>query len=145
MVVLSVVEQRYQAVLEVVKDGRTVVEVAARYGVSRQTVHAWIRRWEAGGLGALADRSQAPEIALIRCRGRWRPRSARCAGCIRSGDRVGCVGSWNSVGSRRCLPCRRSTAVCCATGWWRVDVGDAGARTFTVGSATGRWSCGSWM
>ncbi len=60
LVVLSVVEQRYQAVLEVVKDGRTVVEVAARYGVSRQTVHAWIRRWEAGGLGGLADPSHRP-------------------------------------------------------------------------------------
>ncbi len=60
MVVLSVVEQRYQAVLEVLKDGRTVVEVAERYGVSRQTVHAWIGRYEAGGLGALADRSHRP-------------------------------------------------------------------------------------
>lgn len=46
--------------MEVVKDGHTVVEVAARYGLSRQTVHAWIRRWEAGGLGGLGDRSHRP-------------------------------------------------------------------------------------
>lgn len=29
-------------------------------GVSRQSVHAWIARYEQGGLGALADRSHRP-------------------------------------------------------------------------------------
>ena len=33
-------EQRYQAVLAVISEGHTVTEVAARFGVSRQTVHA---------------------------------------------------------------------------------------------------------
>ncbi|MBA3552879.1 MAG: IS481 family transposase [Actinobacteria bacterium] len=60
MVELSVMEQRYQAVLEVVQDGWKVVEVARRVGVSRQTLHAWIARYEAGGLAALADRSHRP-------------------------------------------------------------------------------------
>ena len=45
---LSVAEQRYQAVLAVIADGRSVVEVAGRWGVSRQTVHAWLARYEAG-------------------------------------------------------------------------------------------------
>jgi len=31
-----------------------------RYGVSRQTVHVWIRRYRAGGLAGLADRSHRP-------------------------------------------------------------------------------------
>jgi transposase InsO family protein len=53
-------EQRYQAVLAVVQDGWKVTEVAERLGVSRQTVHAWIVRYEAGGLAALADRSHKP-------------------------------------------------------------------------------------
>jgi hypothetical protein len=35
---LSVVEQRYRAVLEVLS-GTPVIEVAERYGVARQTVH----------------------------------------------------------------------------------------------------------
>jgi transposase len=35
---LNVVEQRYQAVLEVL-DGIPVTEVAERFGVTRQTVH----------------------------------------------------------------------------------------------------------
>jgi transposase len=54
---LSVMEQRYQAVLAVVQDGWKVTEVAARLGVSHQCVHAWISRYEQGGLAAVADRS----------------------------------------------------------------------------------------
>src|SRR5436853_2400850 len=60
LVELSVMEQRYQAVLAVVQDGWKVVEVARRLGVSRQSVHAWIARYHQGGLGALADRSHRP-------------------------------------------------------------------------------------
>ena len=39
---MSVVEQRYQAVLAVLADGRTVSEVAGQWSVSRQTVHSWL-------------------------------------------------------------------------------------------------------
>ena len=51
---LSVAEQRYQAVLLVIKDGRTVTETAA-VGVSRQTLHAWLAKYEAGGFEGLVD------------------------------------------------------------------------------------------
>ena len=61
LVELSVVEQRYQAVLAVVQDGWKVVEVARRLGVTRQSVHNWIVRYEQGGLSALADRSHRPQ------------------------------------------------------------------------------------
>jgi transposase InsO family protein len=61
LVELSVVEQRYAAVLEVLRDGLRVVEVAERYGVSRQTIYTWVRRDEADGLGGLADRSHRPK------------------------------------------------------------------------------------
>jgi transposase InsO family protein len=54
-----VAEQRYHAVLEVL-DAVPIVEVAERYGVSRQSVHAWVRRYQAGGLEGLADRSHRP-------------------------------------------------------------------------------------
>ena len=57
---MSVAEQRYSAVLEVVAEGRTVGEVAAQWGVSRQTLHAWLSRYEAEGLEGLADRSHRP-------------------------------------------------------------------------------------
>jgi transposase InsO family protein len=60
LVELSVVEQRYRAVLDAVA-GVPVTEVAERYGVSRQSVHAWIRRYAEGGLGGLMDRSRRPE------------------------------------------------------------------------------------
>jgi len=60
LVELGVVEQRYRAVLEVL-DGVSVVEVARRNGVTRQTVHEWLRRYaNDGGLGGLVDRSSRP-------------------------------------------------------------------------------------
>nr|WP_239114950.1 helix-turn-helix domain-containing protein [Planotetraspora kaengkrachanensis] len=49
---MSVMEQRYRAVLDV-EAGSPVTEVAEQYGVSRQSVHAWVRRYRAGGLGAI--------------------------------------------------------------------------------------------
>jgi transposase len=57
---MRVVEQRYQAVLEVLNDGALVGDVARRRGVARQTVHDWLRRYAAGGLAGLADKSSRP-------------------------------------------------------------------------------------
>lgn len=85
---LSVAEQRYQAVLAVISDGETVTDVAARFGVSRQSVHAWLAKYEAGGLENLGDGSHRPrscphqmdagvevEIAVLRRRHpSWGPR-----------------------------------------------------------------------
>jgi transposase-like protein len=38
---MSVTEQRYQAVLAVISEGRAVMEAASQWGVSRRTVHRW--------------------------------------------------------------------------------------------------------
>lgn len=84
---LSVVEQRYLAVREVL-DGARVTDVATRYGVDR-TVHRWLLRYAAEGLGALADRSSRPDrcphqtapeieariVALRRAHPGWGPRT----------------------------------------------------------------------
>ena len=53
-------EQRYLAVLAVIAEGHPVSSVAQQWGVSRQTVHAWLGRYEDGGLESLADRSHRP-------------------------------------------------------------------------------------
>jgi transposase InsO family protein len=88
---MSVVEQRYQAVLAVISDGRTVTEVAGQWKVSRQTLHGWLARYEAAGLEGLGDRSHRPgscphqmpgELAarvleLRRSRPYWGPRRIR--------------------------------------------------------------------
>lgn len=85
---LSVAEQRYQAVLAVISDGLSVSQVAEKVGVSRQTLHAWLARYEAEGLDGLVDRSHRPvscphqmpaqvEAALLelrRSRPYWGPR-----------------------------------------------------------------------
>lgn len=60
LVELNVVEQRYAAVLEVLNEGISVAEVAARAGVTRQTVHRWLRNYARDGLAGLVDRSSAP-------------------------------------------------------------------------------------
>lgn len=87
LVELSVMEQRYHAVMEVVS-GAPVSEVARRYGVSRQAVHGWLSRYERDGLAGLADHSHRPhrqprqldaeiEALICRMRGahpRWGPR-----------------------------------------------------------------------
>ena len=54
-------EQRYDAVLGVLSEGRTVMEVASQWGVSRRTLHRWLARYEADGLEGLPDRSHRPE------------------------------------------------------------------------------------
>jgi transposase InsO family protein len=59
LIELGVVEQRHKAVLEVM-GGLPVTEVAARYGVTRQTVHRWLRWYAQGGIAALADSSCRP-------------------------------------------------------------------------------------
>jgi transposase InsO family protein len=59
LVVLSVVEQRLDAVRAVL-DGADVVEVAARAGVHRATLHRWVARYLTGQLAGLADRSHRP-------------------------------------------------------------------------------------
>jgi transposase-like protein len=59
LVELGLVEQRHKAVLEVLA-GATISDVALRNGVTRQTVHRWLRRYAALGIGGLADHSCRP-------------------------------------------------------------------------------------
>ena len=86
LVELGVVEQRHAAVLEVLRDGAAVKEVALRFGVTRQTVHRWLRRHAARGL---ADQSPRPDscphqmpvevealvVQLRRANPEWGPRT----------------------------------------------------------------------
>jgi transposase InsO family protein len=47
-------------IVERVAAGRPVAHVAAELGVSRQTAYRWVRRFRAGGVAALSDRSSRP-------------------------------------------------------------------------------------
>src|SRR5580704_10794314 len=139
---LKVVEQRYQAVLQVL-DGIPVTEVAERFGVARQTVHRWVARYREGGIDGLADRSHAPkahpwrisaEVEAVICdlRGshrRWGPRRL----VFELGRR-----------GHGAFPGPRSTGCWFGTGCSSRFRG-AGAGTSTAaGSAPRRWSCGRW-
>jgi transposase InsO family protein len=58
---ISVMEQKYQAVLAVIRDGVSIIEVANRFSVSRQSVHSWLLRYEMEGMAGLVDRSHRPQ------------------------------------------------------------------------------------
>jgi transposase-like protein len=60
LVELSMVEQRYHAVREVL-DGATVTDTATRYGVDRRNLHRWLIRYANDGLAALSDKSSRPD------------------------------------------------------------------------------------
>ena len=88
LVDLSMVEQRYEAVREVL-DGAPVKDTAIRYGVDRRTLHRWLVRYANEGLAALADKSSRPDrcphqmapeieariVELRRLNPRWGPRT----------------------------------------------------------------------
>jgi len=57
---MSVSEQRYKAVQAVLADGQTVMQVARDWGVSRQTIHGWLAKYEGDGLEGLGNRSRRP-------------------------------------------------------------------------------------
>jgi transposase InsO family protein len=59
LIELGVMEQRHEAVLEVMR-GACVSDVAQRYGVTRQTVHRWLRRYARNGIAGLASESTRP-------------------------------------------------------------------------------------
>lgn len=150
LVELSVVEQRYHAVMEVLSGGIPVVEVAERYGVSRKVVHAWLRRYRQDGLPGLTDRSHRPQpimkstpptahpvtqndrrirarcrLSVRRCTGR-RSRAQHCgSGCGRRG-RSGSA-CRRRPDSRR-LPARAEPADECGPGRHRRAARSGGAR-----------------
>jgi transposase InsO family protein len=90
LVELGPMEQRHKAVLEVL-DGAEVTDVALLYGVTRQTVHRWLRRYAVEGLKGLADRSSKPDrcphrmapatearvVEMRRAHPAWGPRTIR--------------------------------------------------------------------
>jgi hypothetical protein len=69
VVELSVMEQRYLAVMEVISCA-PVTEVACRYGVSRQAVDGWLSRHEREVLAGLAEPLSPP---IISGPGSWTP------------------------------------------------------------------------
>ena len=145
LVELGLVEQRYQAVLEVLNDGASVTDVARRHGVARQTVHEWLRRYAAEGLGGLADRSSkplscphqmAPEleariVEMRRAHPGWGPRTI-----LFWLDRDGCGAVAGAhVGGAVPDPSRAGHPA-------GPEAEAVGLQA--VGTVAGRWSCGRW-
>jgi transposase-like protein len=60
-------EQRYQAVLAVIRDGVAVEDVARRFGVSRQAVHRWLWWYEDQGFDRQPFSSRRRGTSLPSC------------------------------------------------------------------------------
>src|ERR1700682_4867505 len=129
---MSVSEQRYKAVLAVVADGRTVKEVAHDWGVSRQTLHSWLARYEAEGLEGLGDRSHRPE----RCPHQMPAELEVMVLEMRSrtGEREGWCCSWPVRAWIRCRRSRPSTAAWSGPGLSTRCSGAAGGTPGSDGS-----------
>ena len=69
---LTVAEQRFNAVMEVLRDGLTVVEVAERYGVSRQAAHGWLRTHADYHNGCKSTLATASAVGRRPLPGGWR-------------------------------------------------------------------------
>jgi hypothetical protein len=108
LVELSVVEQRYQAVLAVIRDGVKVVDVAHRFEVSRQAVHRWLRWYEDQGLPGLVDRSHRPP---------------RCSHQMDPAVEVWC---WRPAGGRTQLYSADQKP--CSDALWRISANDVDSR-----------------
>jgi transposase-like protein len=111
-----VVEQRYDAVMEVLRDGLAVTEVAERWGISRQSLHAWINRYAAGGLEALADRSHRPRHCPHQTTAQTQARICELRRRHPDWGRGGCTTSWAATGWTQCRRGRRSIGRWSATG-----------------------------
>ena len=145
LVELGVVEQRYQAVREVL-DGAPVTVVARRFGVARQTVHAWLRRYAAdGGLANLADRSSRPLSCPHQMPAVVEARIVAVRVAHPGWVRRGSVGSLSENTSSRCRAGRRCIGRCCGLGRSRRRSVVGGVRITGGGSGAGRWTCGRWM
>jgi transposase len=145
LVELSIVEQRHQAVLAVIRDGVPIVEVAHRFDVSRQAVHRWLRWYEDHGLPGLVDRSHRPprcshqmdpavEVWVLEARRRnpdWGPRRL-----VHEAARAGVDPVPSRSGTYRAL---RRAGLIDPQGRRRRD------RRFKRWERGGPWSCGRWM
>lgn len=54
-----IIRQRF-LMIQAVRQGVPVTQVARQFGISRKTVYKWIRRYQQGGLKDLLDRSRRP-------------------------------------------------------------------------------------
>ena len=84
-------EERVKFVQRMREKGECLAEVCRDFGVSRKTGYKWLRRYNEGGMSALADQSRAPHWqagattedrvrAVLEARGahrRWGPEKLR--------------------------------------------------------------------
>ena len=111
LVEFGLVEQRFAAVMEVINDGQPVTDVARRFGVSRQTVHRWLRRYASGGVAGLVDGSPKPDTCPHQMLPVVEAMLLSCGWITRGGVLGRCCSSWRRRVWIRCRAGRRCVGV----------------------------------
>lgn len=140
---LDLMEQRHKAVLEVLA-GHPVIQVALRYGVARQTLQRWLRRYARSGIGGLFDKPTAP----LTCPHQMSPEVEARLVKMRT-EHPGWVPPPSSISSRRpgwirSPGARPSIACCSGTASSHTRPADESPRTTGAGNAPVLWSSGRW-
>ena len=56
----SVVEERLRFVVAASRKEKNIAALCREFQISRETGHVWLKRYQAGGSGAVVDRSRRP-------------------------------------------------------------------------------------
>src|SRR3981081_920154 len=99
LVEMSVVEQRYRAVLAVER-GEPKIVVAAQFGISRQTLHTWLTRYQASGLAGVMARHPRPPSCPHQASAEVETQVCELRRNIPGGDRGGSPTSWPPTARR---------------------------------------------
>jgi len=143
LVELGVVEQRTKAVYEVL-DGVDVVEVAKRYGVCRQTVHTWLKKYANEGFSALVDKSSKPDSCPHQMPAEIEARVVEMRRQHPSSDRARSFTGSVVNESTRFPGGARSTGRLFVTASSSRESAGGRRRTTSAGSDRAQWSSGRW-
>ena len=141
---ITKMEQRYDAVLAVIRDGISVKDIAEKFGVSRQSVHAWLARYEAEGLVGLEERSHRPKTSPLQMPAPVEARALELRDAHPSWGPVRLRYQLEREGWRPHLRTRGSTAPSCATIASSPRRHASACPPTSVGNGAARWSCGRW-
>ncbi|MER8231501.1 helix-turn-helix domain-containing protein [Streptomyces sp. NPDC094049] len=135
-------EYRYRAVREVL-GGSAIGEVAARYGISRQSLHSWRRRFEQEGMPGLLDRSRRPRNSPTRLPAEV---EAEIYELRRLHPRWGARRISHELSARglKPAPSRTTSTGCCPATAWSTPRNISIRPSTADGSMRHRYTCGRW-
>jgi len=88
---VDVDEQRIRFVVAASRKERSVSALCGEFGISRATGHDWLKRYRAGGVVAMAERSRRPRSSPRRTAVATEERVEALPVSVRTGERGSCL------------------------------------------------------